>query len=110
MNERKFALKSKIGELMALLETIRANHIDSVAVEIANKETRNYSVDGLFDALSSLATEVTSSSEAVIAGLEEKYEHDRSDVFRIVGKLAEIAAGAAGGQDFVGAPKHTSTF
>jgi hypothetical protein len=110
MSDRQFALKSKIGELMALLETIRANRIQSVSVQIDTGETRIYSVDGISDALSSLETEVISSSESAIAALEEKYEHDRVDVFRIVGKLAEIVAATSTGEEYGSVTKHFSTF
>ena len=71
MSHRQLVLRSKIGELMAFLDTIRSHHIQSMVVEIDTHEERTYSVDGLRDALSGLAGEVNSSSEANIQALEE---------------------------------------
>ena len=110
MSHRQLALRSKIGELMALLDTIRANHIQSMAVQIETRETRTYSVDGLRDALSSLVGEVNSSSEGTINAVEEKYEHDRADVLRIVGRLAEIVAATSTGNEYGPVTKQFSTF
>jgi hypothetical protein len=110
MIDRQSALKSKIGELMALLETIRANHIQSLVVKIDTQEARTYSVDGLRDALSNLASEVNSASEATIKAIEEKYEHDRADVLRIVGRLAEIVATTSTGDEYGPVSKQFSTF
>ena len=100
MSHRQLALRSKIGELMALLDTIRANHIHSMVVQIETHEARSYSVDGLRDALTNLVSEVNSSSEANIDLVERKYEHDRADVLRIVGRLAEIAASTSTGNEY----------
>ena len=110
MNDRQLALRSKIGELMALLETIQSKQIQSVVVQIDGGNARTYSVDGLRDALSGLIGEVNSSSEATINAIEEKYEHDRADVLRIVGRLAEIVAAAAKGDEYGPVTKHFSTF
>ena len=93
MGHRQLALRSKIGELIAFLDAIRVNHIHSMVVQIDTHEARTYSVDGFRDALSSLVGEVNSASEAAINSVEEKYEHDRADVLRIAGRLAEIVAG-----------------
>jgi hypothetical protein len=110
MSHRQLALRSKIGELMAFLDTIRSNNIHSVVVRIDTHETRTYSVDGLRDALSNLVSEVNSSSEATIHAVEEKYEHDRADVLRIVGRLAEIVAANATGNEYGPVTKQFSTF
>ena len=42
--------------------------------------------------------------------LEEKYEHDRADVFRIIGMLAEIVASTATGNEYSTVPRQFSTF
>ena len=110
MTDRQLALKSKVGELIVLLETIQSKHIQSMAVQIDTQELRTYSVDGLLDALSSLIGEVNAASEATIHALEEKYEHDRADVLRIVGRLAEIVAATSTGNEYGAASKHFSTF
>jgi hypothetical protein len=110
MSDRQLALRSKISELMALLETIQSEHIESLSVQITAGDTRRYSIDGLRDALSSLMSEVNSSSEATINAIEEKYEHDRADVLRIVGRLAEIVAASALGDEFGPVIKRMSTF
>jgi hypothetical protein len=110
MSNRQFALKSKIGELMTLLETIQAKRIESVPVKIDTNEIRTYSVGGLKDGLDSLMAELISSSESTIASLEEKYEHDRADVFRIVGTLAEIVAATATGTEYSIVTRQFSTF
>jgi hypothetical protein len=110
MGHRQLALRSKIGELIALLETIRSYRIQSMVVHIDTNEARTYSVDGLRDALSSLASEVNSSSEATINAVEEKYEHDRADVLRIVGRLAEIVSNTASGDEYGPVSKQFSTF
>jgi hypothetical protein len=81
-----------------------------MTVRIDTHEERTYSVDGLRDALSSLAGEVNSSPEARIDGLEEKYERDRADVLRIVGRLAEIVAATSTGGEFGPVTKQVSTF
>jgi hypothetical protein len=109
MSSRQLALRSKIGELMALLEIIRANQIHSMVVQIDTHEARTYSIDGLRDALSSLASEVNS-SEATVNAVEEKYEHDRADVLRIVGRLAEIVAATSKGDEYGPVTKQFSTF
>jgi hypothetical protein len=110
MSNRQFALKSKIGELMTLLETIKAKGIESVDVRIDTNEIRTYTVGGLSDALSNLTTELISSTDATIAILEEKYEHDRADVFRIVGRLAEIVASTSVAGEYATVTAHLSTF
>ncbi len=110
MSHRQLALTSKIGELMALLDTIRANHIQSMVVRIDTHEARTYSVDALRDALSSLASEANSSSEATINAVETKYEHDRADVLRLVGRLAEIVAATSTGNEYGPVTKQFSTF
>jgi hypothetical protein len=110
MSDRQLALKSKIGELMALLETIQSKHIQSMAVQIDTQELRTYSVDGLLDALSSLLGELNAASEATIHAMEQKYEHDRADVLRIVGRLAGIVASASTGNEYGAVTKHFSTF
>ena len=80
MSNRQLALKSKIGELATLLETIQAKGIESVPVRIDTNEIRDYSVGGLKDGLNKLMAELISSPESNIPSLEEKYEHDRADV------------------------------
>jgi hypothetical protein len=110
MSDRQLALRSKIGELMALLEAIQSKHIQSMAVQIDAGDTRTYSIDGLRDALSSLVSEVNSSAESTIDAIEEKYEHDRADVLRIVGRLAEIVAASATGDEYGRVTKRMSTF
>jgi len=110
MSHRQLALGSKIGELMAFLDAIRANDIHSMVVQIDTHEARTYSVDGLRDALSSLVGEVNSASEATINAVEEKYEHDRADVLRIVGRLAEIVAANSTGNEYGPVTKQFSTF
>jgi hypothetical protein len=110
MSSRQFALKSKIGELMTLLDTIQAKGIESVPVKIDTSEIRTYSVGGLKDALDGLMAELISSSESNIPSLEEKYEHDRADVFRIVGTLAEIVASTATGNEYGTVTRQFSTF
>lgn len=110
MSNRQFALKSKIGELMTLLETIQSKGIESVPVKIDTNETRTYTVGGLKDALNGLMAELISSPESVIPTLEERYEHDRADVFRIVGSLAEIVASTATGVEYSIVTRQISTF
>jgi hypothetical protein len=110
MDDRQSELKSRIGDLMALLQAIQTNHIQSVVVRIDTGEARCYSVEGICDALSGLEAEVISSSGKDISALEQKYEHDRADVLRIVGRLAEIVAASAGKDEYGTAPKHFSTF
>jgi len=110
MSNRQFALKSKIGELMMLLETIRVKGIESVPVRIDTDEIRTYSVGGLKDGLDSLMAELISSSESNIPSLEEKYEHDRADVFKLVGTLAEIVASTATGNEYGTVTRRLSTF
>jgi hypothetical protein len=110
MSDRQLALKSKIDELMALLETIQSKHIQSMDVQIDAGDTRTYSIDGLRDALSGLVSEVNSSTESTINTIEEKYEHDRTDVLRIVGRLAEIVAASASGDKYGPVTKQFSTF
>ncbi len=110
MGHRQLALRSKIGELMAFLDTILANQIHSMVVQIDNHEARTYSIDGLRDALSSLVSEVNSSSDATISSVEEKYERHRADVLRIVGKLAEIVAATSTGNEYGPVTKQFSTF
>ncbi len=96
--------------MMALLETIQSKRIQSVVVQIDTREQRTYSIEGIRDALSSLETEVVSASETAIVALEAKYEHNRADVFRIVGRLAEIVAATSTGDEYGAAMKHFSTF
>jgi hypothetical protein len=67
MSNRQFALKSKVGELMTLLETIKAKGIESVDVRIDTNEIRTYTVGGLRDALSNWTTELISSTDSTIA-------------------------------------------
>jgi len=110
MSHRQLALRSKIGELMAFLDTIRANHIHSMVVQIDTHEARTYSIDGLRDALSGLAGEVNSASETTINAVEEKYEHNRADVLRIVSRLAEIVAATSTGNEYGTVTKQFSTF
>jgi len=110
MSNRQFALKSKIGELITLLETIKSKGIQSVDVRIDTNEIRTYTIGGLSDALSSLTTELISSTDSTIATLEEKYEHDRADVFRIVGRLAEIVASTSVAGEYATVTAHLSTF
>lgn len=110
MSNRQFALKSKIGELMTLLDTVEARGIESVPVKIDTGETRTYTVGGLKDALSGLMAELISSSEATITTLEERYEHDRADVFRMVGTLAGIVAASATGVEYRIVTRQISTF
>jgi hypothetical protein len=110
MSNRQFALKSKIGELMTLLETIQAKGIESIPVQIDTSEIRTYSVGGFKDGLNSLMGELISSSESNVPTLEEKYEHDRADVFRMVGALAEIVASTATGAEYRMVTRQSSTF
>lgn len=110
MSDRQLALRSKIGELMALLETIQSKHIQSMAVLIDDGNARTYSIVGLRDALSGLVGEVNASSESTISAIEEKYEHDRADVLRIVGRLSEIVAASATGDEYGPVTKQVSTF
>lgn len=110
MSNRQFALKSKIGELIALLETIQGKGIESVPVKIDTNETRTYTVGGLKDALNGLMAELISSSESIVPSLEEKYEHDRMDVFRMVGALAEIVASTVTGVEYRIVTRQVSTF
>jgi flagellar motor component MotA len=110
MSNRQFALKSKVGELMTLLETIKAKGIESVDVRIDTNEIRTYTVGGLRDALSNLTTELISSTDSTIATLEERYEHDRADVFRIVGRLAETVASTSVDGEYATVTAHLSTF
>ncbi len=110
MSGKQFSLTSRIGELMELLETIQSNRIQSVVVRIDTEEGRTYSIDGIRDALSSLETEVVSASETAIVALEARYEHNRADVFRIVGRLAEIVAATSTGDEYRTTTKHFSTF
>ena len=110
MSNRQFALKSKIGELMTLLEKIQAKGIESVPVRIDADEIRTYSVGGLQDGLNSLMAELISSAEPTIPSLEEKYEHDRADIFRIVGMLAEIVASTATRNEYGTVTPQFSTF
>jgi hypothetical protein len=42
--------------------------------------------------------------------VEEKYEHDRADVLRIVARLAEIVAATSTGNEYGAVSKHFSTF
>jgi hypothetical protein len=110
MSNRQFALKSKIGELMTLLETIQAKGIESVPVKIDTAEIRTYSVGGLKDGFNSLMAELVSSADSTIPSLEEKYEHDRADVFRIVGTLADIVASNVTGNEYSTVTRQFSTF
>src|SRR5690242_8579730 len=110
MSNRQFALKSKIGELIALLDTIQGKGIESVPVKIDTNETRTYTVGGLKDALNGLMAELISSSESIVPSLEERYEHDRMDVFRMVGTLAEIVAATATGVEYRIVTRQVSTF
>jgi len=110
MSNRQFALKSKIGKLVTLLETIQAKGIESVPVKIDTSEARTYTVGGLKDALDSLMAELVSSAESTIPSLEEKYGHDRADVFRIVGALAEIVASTPTGNEYGAVARQFSTF
>jgi len=110
MSNRQFALKSKIGELMMLLDAIQAKGIESVPVKIDTNETRTYTVGGLKDALDGLMAELISSAESIIPALEERYEHDRADVFRMVGSLAEIVASTATGVEYSIVTRQFSTF
>jgi len=110
MTDRQLTLQSKIGELIVLLETIQSKHIQSMAVQIDTQDLRTYSVDGLLDALSSLMGEVNAASEATMHAMEEKYEHDRADVLRIIGRLAEIVAATSTRNEYGEVTKHFSTF
>ena len=110
MTDRQLALRSKIGELILLLETIQSKHIQSMVVKIDTQDFRTYSVDGLLDALSGLIGEANGASEATINAMEQKYEHDRADVLRIVARLAEIVAATSTGNEYGAVTKHFSTF
>jgi hypothetical protein len=110
MSDRQFALKSKIGELRALLETIQANGVQSVVVHTAANEPRTYNIEGIRDAINNLFAEIISSPESAIPILEEKYEHDRADVLRIIGRLAEMAASASGVDSSTSTRGRVSTF
>jgi len=96
MTDRRFVLKTKITHLMDFLQAIRSGGLVSLVVQIENGESRTYNVLGIHDALSTLANEIASSDEIGIAPLEEIFEHDREDVLRIVGKLAQMAASTPG--------------
>jgi hypothetical protein len=82
-----------------LLQEIRSNGVDSVVVQIARNESRTYHIDGLYDALVALLTEVRcidSQDERAAEALQSQYEHDKDDVVRIVGRLAQMEVPAAG--------------
>jgi hypothetical protein len=87
----------------------RESH-NSIPVKIDTSEIRTYSVGGFKDGLNSLMGELISSSESNVPTLEEKYEHDRADVFRMVGALAEIVASTATGAEYRMVTRQSSTF
>jgi hypothetical protein len=99
MSEQLSELKAGITFLTDLLQEIRSNGVDSVVVQIARDESRTYQIDGLHVALVGLLTEVRcvdSSDERVVEALQSQYEHDKDDVLRIVGRLAQMAVPASG--------------
>jgi hypothetical protein len=104
MSEQLSELKAAITFLTDLLQEIRSNDVDSVVVQIARDESRTYHIDGLHDALVALLTEVRcvdSPDERVVEALQSQYEHDKDDVVRIVGRLAQIAVtGSTGSKTF----------